>query len=224
MKPLNYDFVVRLAAIGRSDSPTKYVVHKQPPAGRSPKVSIILLDWSCRESLHTLKWLKRQDVPRQDYELIWIDLYDRVPPEALKLADVVVTLGQRGLYHKHVGYNVGLLLARGEIVTICDSDAVFPPNFVRSIVTSFTDPRTDDRRSLVLMHDELRTSLTYPESLEDAEELKDAERWGWWDVTPNAGACMSGFAGRTRCVSAVSMSVRPTAATCAGRTTLAGGW
>jgi hypothetical protein len=192
MNPLNYNFVVKLSAIGRrSQVPTRFIVHKRPTQRVGPKVSIILLDWSCRESLHTLEWLNRQDVPRSDYELIWIDLYDRVPPEALAQADVVVTLNQKGLYHKHVGYNVGLLLARGDVVTICDSDAVFPRDFVRSIITSFYEPGTSKRRSLVLMHDELRTSQTYPASLADAAQLKDQERWQWWDVTPNAGACMS---------------------------------
>jgi len=192
MKPLNYDFIVKLSAIGRRpQSPTKFQVHKRPAKGSSPKVSIILLDWSCRESLHALEWLQRQNVPRHEYELIWVELYDRVLPEALEHADVVVTLNQKGLYHKHVGYNVGLLLARGEIITICDSDAVFPPNFIRSIQTAFHEPATDRLRSLVLMHDELRTSLTYPKSLMDAEVLKDASRWQWWEVTPNAGACMS---------------------------------
>jgi hypothetical protein len=192
MKPLNYDFIVKLSAIGRRPLvPTKFRVHKRPIHGVAPKVSIILLDWTCRESLHALEWLNRQNVPRHEYELIWIELHDRVLPEALEHADVVVTLNQKGLYHKHVGYNVGLLLARGSIVTICDSDAVFPANFVESIVNSFQDPRSKERRSLVLMHDELRTSLTYPDCLDDAEELKDAQRWQWWDITPNAGACMS---------------------------------
>jgi glycosyltransferase involved in cell wall biosynthesis len=192
MNPLNYNFVVKLSAVGRRPQvPTRFAVHKRPTQRVGPKVSIILLDWSCRESLHTLEWLNRQDVPRSDYELIWIDLYDRVPQEALAQADVVVTLNQKGLYHKHVGYNVGLLLARGDVITICDSDAVFPQDFVRSILTSFYEPGTEKRRSLVLMHDELRTSKTYPEALADAEELKDQKRWQWWDVTPNAGACMS---------------------------------
>lgn len=193
MKLLNYGFAARLAQLGQKpDLPTHYELHKQPaPGGETPKVSIILLDWSCRESFHALKWLQRQDVPRHEYELIWIELYDRVLPEALEFADVVVTLGQKGMYHKHVGYNVGLLLARGKIITVCDSDAVFPEHFIRSITTAFHDERTGEDRSLVLMHHELRTSQTYPAVLDDARELNDQERWQWWDIVPNAGACLS---------------------------------
>src|SRR5579883_3376326 len=43
----------------------------------APVVSLILLDWNCRESFHALDYLARQDVPRDDYEIIWIEFYDR---------------------------------------------------------------------------------------------------------------------------------------------------
>jgi hypothetical protein len=192
MKVLNHGFVEKLAAKGRRrGAPTKFRIHKQPAPDGTPRVSIILLDWSCREHLHALKWLERQNVPRDEYELIWIELYDRVLPEALRHCDVVITVGQQGMYHKHVGYNVGLLVARGRIVTVCDSDAVFPENFIRSIMASFRDHTTGGTRSLVLMHHELRTSQPYPLDLIEATELQDHSRWQWWDITPNAGACMS---------------------------------
>ncbi|MBI3862015.1 MAG: glycosyltransferase family 2 protein [Planctomycetia bacterium] len=193
MKVLNYDLVARLGRLGRrAESSIPCKIHKQPdPGAPAPKISIILLDWSCRESFHALKWLQRQDVPRHEYELIWIELYDRVLPEALAAADVVVTLSQQGMYHKHKGYNVGTLLARGKIVTVCDSDAVFPEHFIRSILTAFHDEQTGRDRSLVLMHHELRTSQTYPPVLDDSGELNDQERWQWWDIVPNAGACLS---------------------------------
>jgi len=206
MSLMNHERVRRmLSRTARNAAVTPYRVHKQcvsPPEGSSggpphaPRLSIILLDWSCRDSLHALHWLNQQDVPRDSYELIWIDLYDRVPAEALEQADTVVTLHQRGLYHKHVGYNVGLLLARGELVTICDSDAVFPHDFVSSIFNSFDPPAgcaepRSDCRSQVLMHHELRTSLTYPESLCTADELNDRARWKWRDLHPNVGACLT---------------------------------
>src|SRR4051794_28932116 len=111
MSLMNHDRVRRM--VSRSSpgaAVTPYRVHKQrvisaeepgvPPAP-APRLSIILLDWSCRDSLHALRWLNQQNVPRDSYELIWIDLYDRVPEAALAQADTVVTLHQRGLYHKH---------------------------------------------------------------------------------------------------------------------------
>ncbi len=165
-------------------------VHKDasPP---SPRLSIILLDWGCRERFTTLDWLLRQDVPKDQYELIWVEVYDRLADEVMKKADVVITCNQQGIYHKHVGYNAGLLRARGELICVCDSDAVFPPDFVRSVFRSFRIDRGEPAVPLVLMHYEWRTSLLYPEDLTDTETLKDRARWQWWPLIVNEGACMT---------------------------------
>jgi hypothetical protein len=40
-------------------------------------------------------------------------------------------------YHKHLMYNAGIVLARGEICVICDSDAMVKPGFIRAIVEAF---------------------------------------------------------------------------------------
>jgi hypothetical protein len=189
---MNYDHVLRLAARRRAPpAKTEFAIHKLAARMPAPLVSIVLLDWSCRERFHSLDWLSRQDVARSSYELIWVELFDRVAPAALAKADTVITLGQRGMYHKHVGYNVGLLHARGEILTICDSDAVFPPDFVSSVLRSFRDSAGGGLKPLVLMHHELRSSFTYPDGLADTAKLADRERWKWWKLVPNAGACMS---------------------------------
>lgn len=167
-----------------------FVLHKNasPP---SPRLSIILLDWGCRERFTTLDWLLRQDVPKDQYELIWVEVYDRVVDEVMKKADVVMTCNQRGMYHKHMGYNAGLLHARGDLICVCDSDAVFPPDFVRSVFRSFQMDGGGPPVPLVLMHYEWRTSLLYPDGLTDTETLKDRERWQWWPLIVNEGACMT---------------------------------
>jgi len=43
--------------------------------GTNPKVSVVLPDWSCRESLHSLDYLNNQIMPREQYEIIWIEYY-----------------------------------------------------------------------------------------------------------------------------------------------------
>jgi hypothetical protein len=166
----------------------KVICHKSGRAESMPSVSVILLDWSCRERLHALDWLAKQDVPRDTYELIWVELFDRVIPEVVEKADVVVTCGQRGRYHKHVGYNVGLLHARGSIITVCDSDAVFPPDFVSSILRAFEMDAKDEPQPLVLMHYEYRTRDPYPDEL---SAVQDLARYEWAELWPNVGACMS---------------------------------
>ena len=53
-----------------------------------PIVSLILLDWSVRERFHALDWLLNQSVSRDKYEIIWIELFDRVLPEVSEKVDV----------------------------------------------------------------------------------------------------------------------------------------
>jgi hypothetical protein len=192
MKVLNYEQVLKGVLKPKHNRNYDYV-HIQKKYSRSeafPKISVILLDWSCRERFDTLDWFLKQDVPRQMYELIWVELYDRVIPEVLKKADTVITCGQKGMYHKHIGYNVGLLNSNGEIITICDSDAVYPIDFISSIFKSFYTNNSSSAQPLVLMHYQLRTSFPYPDNLKDRDELRD-DKWHWWPLNPNVGACMS---------------------------------
>ena len=193
MKFSNFNLVERLCSRRKqATNGSRTQVRKAAPADSRPKISIILLDWSCRESLHALDWLNDQDVPREDYELIWVELYDRLLPEVMEKADVVLTLHQKGKYHKHEGYNAGLLAARGDVITVCDSDAVFPRDFMTSILRRFwNDDESGEPRPVVQMHHQLRTSFTYPPDLTDADDLKDQERWNWWPLVPNVGACMT---------------------------------
>lgn len=166
------------------------IVHKNS-APASPRLSFILLDWGVRERFDTLDWLLKQDVSKDQYELIWVELYDCVADEVMEKADVVISCRQRGRYHKHLGYNIGLLQARGELICVCDSDAVFPPDFVRSVFRSFRMEKETSAIPLVLMHYEWRTSLLYPEGLRDTETLKDSSLWQWWPLIVNEGACMT---------------------------------
>lgn len=192
MRHINYDLVKRSARKPRRQATkSKVTVYKENPRTAKPRLSLILLDWSCRERFDPLHWLNQQDCQREDLELVWVELHDRVMPEALELADVVITCGQHGMYHKHVGYNAGMLLARGDLVCICDSDAVFPSDFVASVLRFFY-PEGDEKpaREAVLMHYEGRTSIEYPPKLRFADELKEPN-WHWWGLHPNVGACMT---------------------------------
>lgn len=163
-------------------------VHKSRAYSRLPKISLILLDWSCRERFFALDWLAQQDADREEYEIIWVELFDRAVPEVIEKADVVITCGQKGRYHKHIGYNVGLLHATGEVITVCDSDAVFPPNFISSIKKKFGMDRDGKERSLVLMHYERRTKSAYPDGMAHISELHQHE---WVPLWENVGACVT---------------------------------
>jgi hypothetical protein len=129
------------------------------------KVSIILLDWGVRESYHSLEYLNRQTVERSEYELIWLEFYDRKPDG---LREAVASMGADGpaldkwivagysqdyIYNKHRLYNLGILASAGEICVICDSDAIFTPTFVEKVIAGLTEtPRA------VLHLDEVRNN------------------------------------------------------------------
>src|SRR5208283_3364582 len=110
----------------------------------SPIVSLILLDWSCRESFHSIKYLNNQTVGRDHYEIIWIEYYSRRSPQIMEgikesklsgkppMVDqwVVMNMPEDVYYHKHLMYNIGIVASQGRIVVICDSDAIFKPTFI----------------------------------------------------------------------------------------------
>lgn len=171
------------------DKSQKIVVHKKNTRFKNPLVSVILLDRSVRERFHALDWLSKQDAPRDDYELIWVEIYNRVVPEAMEKADVVITCSQKGMYSVHKGLNIGYLHARGQIVTNCDSDAVFPPDLISSIIKSFDPDSSGELKPLILSHDEFRNNkITYPDGVSDIEEIK---KYPWLPLWKNAGACTS---------------------------------
>lgn len=155
-----------------------------------PDLSIILLDWSCRESFHSLDYLNRQTISRDRYEIIWVEYYgrkarrieediDRARAEARHpLVDQWIVMGipERIYYHKHLMYNVGILACRGGIICICDSDAVFPPTFVESIVRTFME--NDD---IVLHLDEVAnySPRFYPFNYPSVDEIRGEGCVNW---------------------------------------------
>jgi len=130
-----------------------------------PLLSIILLDWSCRESFHFLHYINNQVVPREQYEVIWIEYYDRQSPEIknwLKECDelnkppiidkwIVMDMPKEYYYHKHLMYNIGMLYSSGDIIVICDSDGIVKPTFIQSIIEEFSK-----EPDIVLHMDQLR--------------------------------------------------------------------
>lgn len=106
------------------------------------KVSLILLDWGVRESPHILHYLRTQTVPQDQFEVIYLEFYSRQfeglrPYEdrvdvwaALEMPDTLY-------YAKHLMYNAGIVLARGEIIVICDLDALVRETFIERIVRAF---------------------------------------------------------------------------------------
>ena len=85
-----------------------------------PKVSLILLDWSVRESFHLLDYLSRQDIDRDLFEVIIIEYYSRVsdairPFEAQVDSWLLLEMPEDCYYHKHLMYNAGIEIGRAHV-------------------------------------------------------------------------------------------------------------
>jgi hypothetical protein len=131
----------------------------------SPKVSIILLDWSCRESFHILNFLKHQNISRDMFEVIVIEYYQNISKEISAMLDnsikndeypildqwIVMDMPKSCYYHKHLMYNIGIASAKGDIITVMDSDVMVKPSFVLNIINEFKK-----EENIVLHIDEFR--------------------------------------------------------------------
>lgn len=128
---------------------SKYKVFFENPHREKPKLSIILLDWSVRGSFHTLDYLSRQNVRREDYEVIWVEFFGRRAEEIDKRikesdkppVDVWIALGfpETLYFHRHILQNVGIAVAKGEIICLTDSDAIMKSNFVETVINAFEE-------------------------------------------------------------------------------------
>jgi len=181
----------------------------------SPDVSIILLDWSCRESFHILHYLSDQTAPRKQYEVIWIEYYSKHSSEIeleMKKCEqigrqppvdkwIVMNMPSDIYYHKHLMFNVGVIVSKGKIITFCDSDAIVSLTFVENIIKCFKE-----NDNVVLHIDEVRNSdrKFYPFNYPSIEQVigegcinwKDGKTTGLLDTvdplhTCNYGACMA---------------------------------
>lgn len=155
------------------------------------KLSIILLDWSVREYFQALHFLREQSVSRDWYELIWVELYDykTVPEIVRQTADKLICCHQKGVYEKHKGYNAGLLAARGELVCICDSDAVFPFDFVEKILHYFYGPelKGEPGQKILQVYERRCYRSVYPGT--ENIDLATIEKDYFWKTWENVCAC-----------------------------------
>lgn len=129
-----------------------------------PRLSIVLIDWSVRESFHILKYLSEQTISRDKFEVIWIEFYSARGALRHK-ADkfVILDMPKNVYYHKHLMYNVGILEARSELVMFLDSDAIVLPTFVKSVLTAFENkPNIVVHVDQVRNHDKRFYPFNYP--------------------------------------------------------------
>ncbi len=181
---------------------------------KSPRISFLLIDWSCRESYHTINYLNEQNIPRDSYEIIWIEYYQKeaagikqiindyqnknMPPPLDKW--VVMGMPPNVHYHKHLIYNIGIALSSGDIITILDSDSIVSSTLAESILGQFKL-----NENIILHMDEVRNNSRrfHPFNYPSIDEIKGEGCINWdngktkglgseLDIlhTRNYGACM----------------------------------
>lgn len=97
------------------------------------KISVIMIDGGFRERAFSARSFCRQDFSEDDYEVLWIEFYDRVHPDVLAEERVrAVTLDNPPdvTYHSSKCFNRGIREASGEILVIPDADQIARPDFL----------------------------------------------------------------------------------------------
>ncbi len=115
-----------------------------------PKISVVMVDGSFRERYESIDFMARQDIPPEDYELIWVEYYGRVNPDLQRRIDAAgrgrgfraIALGRSGTYHSSYCFNHGIAEAHGELVVIPDADVIAEPGFLKAV---WADHQASDR-------------------------------------------------------------------------------
>jgi hypothetical protein len=98
------------------------------------KVSIVMIDGGFRENTFGVEYFSKQRFPEDEYEIIWVDYYDRVNPRVAANPKVtVMTLNKSGIYHSSYCFNRGIREARGELIVIPDADQIVPWDFISRV-------------------------------------------------------------------------------------------
>jgi glycosyltransferase involved in cell wall biosynthesis len=103
-----------------------------------PKLSIIMVDGGFREQFHAIDFFCRQNFPSDEYELLWVEYYDKIHPELQAKIDHypqarAIALEREGEYHSSYCFNEGILHAAGELLVIVDADLVAEDNFLSQL-------------------------------------------------------------------------------------------
>jgi hypothetical protein len=104
----------------------------------NPKITVLLVDGSYRPHFAVIDSLKHQSLAADDFEVLWIEYYDKVKQELTdKMKErqnfSAIALKETGVYHSSYCFNYGVTNARGELLVIADADVLFEDNFLETV-------------------------------------------------------------------------------------------
>jgi len=90
-----------------------------------------MIDGQFREKTYGAEYFSRQDFPENEFEVIWVEFYTKVPEHVRAQKNVkVVTLNNPDdkMYHSSYCFNRGIVEAKGELIVIPDADQIVKPD------------------------------------------------------------------------------------------------
>lgn len=100
------------------------------------KISVVMVDGEFRENTYGAEFFSQQDFPEAEYEVFWVEYYQKVPENVKKHNKVtVITLDHPKTkeYHSSYCFNAGIKAASGELIVIPDADQIVAPNFLSQL-------------------------------------------------------------------------------------------
>jgi len=101
------------------------------------KISVIMMDAGFRERFHLIDCLNNQTLPRDRYEIIWVEHFDKIHPELQAKENVRFILLNRALetYSMSHCLNEGVRQSTGDLLVIPDGDVFIRNDFLERVLT-----------------------------------------------------------------------------------------
>lgn len=98
------------------------------------KISVIMIDGGFRENIYSAEYFAKQNFPENEYEVIWIEYFDKAHERLRVLDNVkVITLNRNDEYHSSYCFNKGIEEAKGELLVLPDADQIVKSDFLQNI-------------------------------------------------------------------------------------------
>jgi GT2 family glycosyltransferase len=102
------------------------------------KISVIMVDGSFRERFQSVDFFCNQTLPSNEYEVIWVEYYDKVNRKLQEKQERyknlrIITLNRNGEYHSSYCFNRGIVESGGEVLVIPDADVIVEKDFLEAV-------------------------------------------------------------------------------------------
>ena len=106
--------------------------------GRDIRISILIADLNGCRYPTLIDSLAAQTLSRDEFEIICVDAFDCPSSVMLSAADLVIVCGQdEYIYNRNMAFNLGLAVARGDIIIYFDQDSQFDPTLLANTMAIF---------------------------------------------------------------------------------------